>query len=262
MRMGAGVFAAAIVAGFMSFGHSAQAADVLRAAPTPPPIVPAASARPWNALYLGGGGGYAWGTIDGHAHIDISNAPSEDYYPSFDANSWLAYGIVGGDLQLGDHVVLGAFADYTWLDDFSGSQTTDFGGGFHKTFSAQIDSIITVAGRIGIAHNRSLFYGLAGWSWAKGSLSEFEGCNIFCDNLDYSGSVKADGWTVGGGLEHLIEKHLSARLEYRYTHLDTDTISGICSPQVNNCGATYEGWASAAAGIHSVRAALVLRLGG
>ncbi len=256
-------YAFALVAGCVLSG-AAFAADVVIPPPVvPPPPAAIKPANPWHGFYVGGAGGYAWGRIDGHAHIDISNNPSEDYYPSFDAQSWLASGLVGVDAQFGNHVI-GIFADYTWLNDFSGEETINPSGTFYKSFAADIDSIATVAGRIGIVHNtNSLIYALGGWSWAKGSLSEFEGCDPgFCDNLEYSGSVTANGWTAGGGIEHLFGKHLSGRLEYRYTHLNTSSISGNCTPQNSNCGASYYGTASASANIHSVRAALVLRFGG
>ena len=136
-----------------------------------------------------------------------------------------------------------------------------------KTFTASFDSIVTVAARVGLVHkSNSLFYVLGGWSWGKGSLSEFEGClppAAPCDNLSYSGSVKSNGYTVGAGVEHLFHPHISGRLEYRFTQLNTSSISGSCTGStVPKCGASYFGTSSASANIQSVRAALVIRFGG
>jgi outer membrane immunogenic protein len=252
------------------FGQAAMAADIIRQPPAPPkPVVVVKPATPWHGFYIGGGGGYAWGTFHGHAVTDVPTGPDEVFNPNFRANSWLAWAVIGGDIQRGNHV-FGVFADFTWLNDFSGSRTAENGGctlsfGCQKTFTADIDNITTVAGRWGFSHTpSSLIYGLAGWSWAKGSLSEFEGCTPSCENLFYSGPVHANGWTVGAGVEHLIHPHLSARLEYRFTHLKTSSISGACTPNTTpNCGNdSFFGTASATANVQSVRAALVFRFGG
>ncbi len=223
-------------------------------------VGPAHAAEPWSGFYIGGAGGYLWGTIDGAAHTDIPGLPSEDYLTSASDQNWLVSGLIGLDARSGNHVI-GVFADYTWHGDFSSDVSTDFGGGFYKEFAAQFNDIATVAVRLGIVHaTNSLLYGLAGWSWATGSLYEFEGCH-FCDDLEYSGHVKANGVTLGAGIEHMFGPHVSGRVEYRWTHLESGDISGLCTPQVGGCGRAYYGTASADADIHSVRAALVLWFG-
>jgi outer membrane immunogenic protein len=264
------LIAAAAFAALGTLAQSAMAADK-----APPPVRPAVvvkPANPWHGVYIGGGGGWAWGTVDGVAHTDIPKdgqptaLPSEDYFTRFHPNSGLWWAVVGADVQHGA-AVYGIFADYTSLNNFSGSQTGINGGctgTCSKTFSADFDSIITVAARAGLVHtSNSLFYVLGGWSWGKGSLREFEGCVSPCDNLLYSGSVKSNGYTVGAGVEHLFHPHLSARLEYRFTQLNTGSISGSCTQTtVPFCGRIYNGTASASANVQSIRAALVLRFGG
>jgi outer membrane immunogenic protein len=233
-------------------------------------VAPPAAAAPltnWTGFYFGAGVGYGWGQISGSAVTDVPSGPDEVYDTSFAGNGWLASGIAGFDLQLSQHFVVGGFADYAWFDNLSGSQSTaDLGGGYHKTTTADFNNLFTVGGRAGVLLSpKTLVYGLAGWTWAKANLSEFEGCvpyGSFCDDLSYSGSVGAQGATLGVGGEVMINERLSASLEYRWTHLASDTISGACTPNNGgNCGASYFGTTSAVADVQSIRATLRLRFG-
>ena len=260
------VMAGAAVAA-IGFGGVALAADTSLPAPLPKTPVVVKPATPWHGLYVGGGGGYAWATIDGHAHLDPPFTDGRVLRPGFRCE----FGSrpchrrrrLPGRQPRGRHLRRLHLVQRPQRKRDTG---TSFSGDFHKTFSADIDTLATVGGRLGFTHStNSLLYGLAGWSWGKGSLSEFEGCEpdgLFCDDLPYSGSVNWNGWTVGAGIERMFHSHLSAQLEYRFTHLSSTTISGNCTPQNSDCGASYYGEASATAGIHTLRAALVFRFGG
>jgi opacity protein-like surface antigen len=259
------IFLAALALGLGLAGRSALAADAVTVAPAPAVVV-----LPWHGLYAGGGGGYAWGEVEGHAHLDIppccamGGLPSEDFDPNIRVDGGFATAIVGADVQRGPYV-FGAFVDYAWLDNFDGVRSEPGPVIGFKRFTTDIDNLLTVAGRVGLVWQpQSLLYGLAGWSRAQGSLSEFEGClPVPCDNLAYDGSVDLNGWTVGAGLERLYhDNRWSVRLEYRFTHLDGGSISGSCTPATTpSCGREYFGSASADADIQSLRATATVRLG-
>jgi opacity protein-like surface antigen len=248
MRATQFMLAGALVAGIGLAGHGARAADAVAIAATPPP--------PWHGVYVGGGGGYAWGTLHTQARTEILLGPTTDFHAHLNADGGFWTAIIGADIQRGAHV-FGVFADYTWLDDFDHSETVDLGAGTFKTSSGNIDSLVTVAGRIGWVWSPvSMFYGLAGWSWARGSLREFEDCGIACE-LAYSGSFDPDGWTLGAGLERLYhDNRWSLRMEYRYTHLNHESVSGNCTA---SCAPDRVGRLSADGYIHSIRAAATLR---
>src|SRR5258705_5279289 len=73
----------------------------------PAPVVVVKPANPWHGIYIGAGGGWAWGMVDGHAHIDIPKdgqpapLPSEDYFTRFNPNSGFWWAVAGADVQHG-----------------------------------------------------------------------------------------------------------------------------------------------------------------
>jgi opacity protein-like surface antigen len=266
MRATRFVLAGALVTGLGLISQTALAADV---APRPPAVVIAAT--PWHGLYFGGGGGYAWGDIHTRTTTEIpahglnDPLPTEHYNPRIIADGGFWTAIVGADIQRGNHV-FGIFADYDWLHDFRGSESLPVPSvdpNFAKTVTADIDNMLTVAGRLGWTWRpESLIYALAGWSWARGSLNVAEECDPgFCDDLIYGGDIKYSGWTVGAGLERLFhDNRWSLRLEYRYTRLEGGSVSGSCTSP-GDCGRDYFGTASADADVQSVRAVATFRLG-
>jgi outer membrane immunogenic protein len=91
-------------------------------------------------------------------------------------------------------------------------------------YSAEIDWLTTVAGRVGYAQGRWLGYAKAGWAGADVELT-------FADivtPLTASSSTWADGWTVGGGLEYGLARGFSLGVEYNYVDLDTGSFTVRC----------------------------------
>src|SRR5262249_8194648 len=66
-------------------------------------------------------------------------------------------------------------------------------------FTQTVSAIGSVVGRLGIAHNNSLFYAKGGWAIAR---SRFSVVDVGAP-ITGSGSVSNwhNGWTVGGGVE-------------------------------------------------------------
>jgi opacity protein-like surface antigen len=272
-----------VVAGFAAvsvglFNQTALAAD---AAPVRPVVVVAPT--PWHGVYLGVGGGYAWSRLrEFEATIDYVGAPPPGttdpatFFGGINSDGGFGTAIIGGDIQRGAHV-FGIFADYDAYHEFDGSLNsppppcptgatcppTALPTGFARTFGVQFDSMTTVAGRFGFAWSPvSLLYGLAGWSWVKGSLNALETCSPDAcpgGNLQFSAPYASNGWTVGFGMERLFHNdRWSLRLEYRYTDLNNDTASGTCTVCTPDRTATIN---SGDGFIQSLRAVVALRLG-
>ena len=92
-------------------GSLASAADLgVRAAAAPAPVVPVYT---WTGLYVGAGWGYGMYNLDTQA----STVP-----PLFSASQtlggrgWLGTVTAGGDYQLNNWLVIGAFGDYDWAN--------------------------------------------------------------------------------------------------------------------------------------------------
>ncbi len=161
----------------------------------------------WTGIYAGiaGGGGitnYDTDVLGGALNIN-----------GFGGQGALVEGTVGADWQV-NSLVLGALADVHW-SDLEASASTPLGGG--SSASLQSRWGFDVLGRAGVAAtDRTLLYGLLGYSWerSEGSLS----IPVLAVNL--SDDEDASGWTVGGGIEVAATNRISVKGEYRFTGFD------------------------------------------
>lgn len=167
----------------------------------------------WTGFYLGAQIGYAWGDA---SHSFSNFAPSG----SSDPDGWIGGGHIGYNFQSGQ-LVFGIEADIE-------------GGGVDGSFinNAGLTSVGTtdlnwqgsLRGRLGVAADRTLFYLTAGWAFAdvdfSGGPAPGPACCGFSDTLH--------GWTIGGGVEHMMSRNTTIRLEYRYT--DFGETSGALAP--------------------------------
>jgi len=73
------------------------------------------------------------------------------------------------------------------------------------TYTADVDLLTTVTGRVGYARDKWLAYAKGGWAGADIELTLFDhGTPVRANSSDW-----ANGWTVGGGGEYSICKNLS-----------------------------------------------------
>ena len=91
------------------------------------------------------------------------------------------------------------------------------------TAEDKINALGSVTGRVGIAANAALFYAKGGYAWANNELS------LSAGGLTVSDSHVHSGYTVGGGVEYMFAPNWSAKAEYMFTHLEsqTYTLAGI-----------------------------------
>jgi outer membrane immunogenic protein len=204
------VFAAAALA---MFGASSALADGPR-----PYVIGATDLQgqtDWTGFYIGGKLGGAWSDISwtqDNNQFTNNNGDTVSFSPS-----GFAGGIIGGgNVQVG-HWVFGAELSFQGVD-LKETLTSPFFPAT-DTFSAEIDWLATVEGRVGYSFSHWLVFGKVGWVGSHVNLSETSsasGATATAD--DY-----VDGYTLGGGLEFLTASGFVLGLDYSYINLNLST---------------------------------------
>jgi outer membrane immunogenic protein len=211
-----------------------HAADMAVKAP-PPPAAPAFS---WAGGYVGGNIGAVWGreVIDPNFGIifpPFNNLAANIFTPAqfgqSPSTTNRATSVIGGG-QIGYNWQSGAYV-YGLEGDFDGtgvrakssttiSRTTLSGTQtVTANYSANIDWIGTIRGKIGYAWDRAMIYGTGGVAVAGASLD-----TAYAETqpappptpLSASSSKAVVGWTLGAGGEWAIGNAWSLGVEYRH----------------------------------------------
>jgi outer membrane immunogenic protein len=207
-------FLIATSAGFAAAAMpGAQAADMPTKAPRY--IEPAAN---WSGWYIGAHAGAAWqktdvttnsSVYDGYSYIPNPNA-------SFSKSGFIGGGQIGYNWQHGNFV-FGLEGDISGL---SGRASADVTGYDALTYSSKIRWLSTVRGRFGLAVGDTMAYMTAGVAFGgvKNSVSFTDCC------ASYSNSKTKTGWTVGGGVEHMLSRNWTVGLEGLFVDLGRSTV--------------------------------------
>jgi outer membrane immunogenic protein len=192
-----------------------SAADLPRKAPAYSGYVVAPFS--WTGFYLGINGGYGWGKAELTSAGSTFTSPTE--------HGWLLGGTLGYNLQTGVWVWgLEGDLDYAWIKGNAvntvGTGCTGGGGcDIKNTFFA------TARGRLGYAWDRFLPYITGGAAFAGSKISAPSGA---------SQSKTSTGWTVGGGVEYAFLGAWSAKLEYLYADLGSQTCDAtVCGVAID-----------------------------
>lgn len=212
-----------LIAGALALaaGGQALAADLPQPGP-PPPRAPATYVPApvpvftWTGIYIGANGGYAFGQSNWTSPAPIGSTGN------FSTSGFLAGGTLGANYQWGQFV-LGIEGDGDWTN-INGSTSNGSCAVFACT--TQGDWLATVRGRAGYAFNQVLLYGTGGAAF--GNLQASSG------TLPFSNSTQT-GWTAGAGIEYAFTPNLTAKIEYLYVDLGSQSCG---SP---NCGAFVGG---------------------
>jgi outer membrane immunogenic protein len=183
--------AAAVVPG-------AQAADMPIKAPQYVP--PAAS---WAGWYIGAHAGAAW-----------QQAQENEYaFVTFSKTSFIGGGQLGYNWQHGNFV-FGLEGDISGL---SGKNSISSNG---YAISSSIRWLSTVRGRFGLAVGDTMAYATAGVAigGVRNSVS-------FFDEFSYSSTRTKVGWTVGGGVEHMLNPNWTIGLEGLFVDLGRSSLN-------------------------------------
>jgi outer membrane immunogenic protein len=173
----------------------------------PPPVM----LFSWTGFYFGAHVGGAW------AHKDFGNQTfgfgGVTYIPvsaSIDPSGWLAGGQIGAQFQTGSWV-LGFEADASWANLSGSSNCSSIAGpALVANCNAQVNTIGTVAGRLGFALDRLLIYGKGGAAWANDKYQ------LNSSVLNFQANETRWGWMVGVGAEYAFTDSWSAKIEYNY----------------------------------------------
>ncbi|MFL6817663.1 MAG: outer membrane protein [Bradyrhizobium sp.] len=198
---------------------AALAADLGARAPYAKAPAMMAAVGNWSGLSIGADAGYAF---TGSSSGVFTNSIGQSRLP-YDANltGGLGGGFVGYNYQM-QQFVIGVEADWQ-AASIRGSSAPGFAtsaagivdGPYLET--SKVKDYGSLRGRLGMAFDRVLVFGTAGWAWGNFSTTySLEGRPFFTNDRRAT-----DGWSAGGGLEYAFTNNFLGRIEYRHTDLGT-----------------------------------------
>lgn len=202
----------------------AMAADMRM--PVKAPAVVAAAVHSWSGFYVGGHAGYAWG----HSKTEVGRPDALDCGNSAQCEtiSHKTNGVFGG-LHAGynwqvNSIVFGLEAEGGYI----GARGTVFSTiATDHRFEAEYGAYGAFTGRLGVAVNRTLFYGKGGVVIAhikNEALDDFPTPDV--EHIGRSSGTRV-GWTAGGGLEYALGGNWSVRGEYLYMRFNRKTVHDL-----------------------------------
>jgi opacity protein-like surface antigen len=186
--------------------------------------LPSPGVLTWPGLYAGVDGGFGWSS----AYLAAAFDP-DSFAGRFDVAGGFAGVHVGYNWQR-DRAVFGIEADFHGAG-INGSKTFSEGGGpasqgaAFATAETSLNSFGTVRGRLGYALENTLFYATGGFAFGsvKDKLILVNPISGIPVNIATNNQT-ATGYAVGGGIEFYFERSWSAKLEYEYIDLGSDTL--------------------------------------
>jgi outer membrane immunogenic protein len=192
---------------------AAHAADMGR------PVYKATPAAPvpfsWTGFYFGGNIGGA------RRSSQIADAPSSVAFgwlpsPVDSDKTGLIGGLQGGYNWQAGNLVLGIEGDISFASLKSSVSNISLSGA--DTFSANMNTLGTVRGRLGWAVDRVLFYGTGGVAFAN--IKNEINSPVFAPT---GPSSNRTGWTAGGGIEYAVTGNWTVRAEYLHVGFSDKT---------------------------------------
>lgn len=196
------------------------------------PEAPAAGVTyDWSGSYLALFAGGAWGTVD-VTDVDSYNAAPPAGNFSYDPNGFYG-GVLGGRNWQNGTWVFGIEAELGYLGLDDAAQYPPYVGVRLATDSrSSIDSdfFASVTGRVGLAAQNMLFYLKGGGAGLNTDVSFIDtdptGITLASGT---SASEFMVGWTVGGGVELMLNNGWTARGEYMYMDLGDINVAATAS---------------------------------
>jgi outer membrane immunogenic protein len=199
----------------LATGGQSLAADLYNPGPRPLPPVPVPIPLPyiWNGFYIGGNLGAGW------SQGSLSDTAGNTFTPS-SSPSFLAGGQVGANYQFWGGAVAGVEADFDWAGNHNNTSNAAAG----VTVTNNDRWLTTLTGRLGYAWDRVLVYGKGGGAWVGSSDPTVTNVATGA-SITPSTSNSNFGWTLGAGVEWAFWRNWSARLEYDYIGLNSQTFT-------------------------------------
>jgi outer membrane immunogenic protein len=207
---------ASSVAAVAAAGGS-QAADMPLKAPRPTPV----AAPTWAGWYIGLNAGANWQrSADSFGYAGGDLGPTNVTTRSA---GFIGGGQIGYNWQAGN-VVYGLEGDISGLAGHGNTSIRTGAGNNNKSISNQIRWLSTVRARAGFdVGNNTLAYVTGGLA-VGGVKNAFQGTPGFI-GFNKSESTTRVGWTVGGGIEHMLDNHWSIVLEGLFVDLGKSSVT-------------------------------------
>ncbi len=185
----------------MSFASLAQAADLpyRNSAPSSYDYPPSFT---WTGFYAGVNGGLGIGGFNGSGANYFGRDPVGG-----------AFGLTAGYNYQSGNLLIGGEGDYAW------SHIADSASpGVGMASTGVVQNLDTIRARVGYTQDRALFYGTGGYAGGdiRGVLNNVP--TTFADQTRY-----ANGFTLGFGFEYAITPHITAKAEYLYASLGSNS---------------------------------------
>jgi outer membrane immunogenic protein len=212
-----------------TFGPAAAADMPVKARP-----LVAAAVYDWTGFYIGGHGGGGWGSKDvsapsfPFAGTVITPAASTNNLSGWLAGGQIGFNFQGGPGLFGGRWVIGAEAQASWArltDTVACSAVVTIPGvgpvPLNVNCSSKVDSLGTIALRLGSAFDRTFIYSKVGAAWTH---DKYRDDVTTPPPLSFEGSETRWGWMVGAGIEYAFGNNWSGKIEYNYLDLGTETV--------------------------------------
>jgi outer membrane immunogenic protein len=182
--------------------------------PRPPVayVAPVAGLYSWTGFYFGGNLGVGW------SGGSLSDTAGTTFTPNNGAN-FLGGGQVGYNYEFWRGVVVGVEADFDWAGNHNNISNTAAG----VSVTTNDRWLTTLTGRLGYAWNNWLLYGKGGGAWVGSSDPTIT--NVATGATITPSTSSNFGWTIGAGVEWAFLPNWSARLEYDYIGLSSQTFT-------------------------------------
>lgn len=157
----------------------------------------------WSGFYAGGNVGYGWGkaTTSLAAPYDTLNTAG------FNGGVQAGYNFQAGELVFG--VEADAQLSNIYYSQTIGANTTKVG----------VDYFGTLRGRVGYSFDAFMPYATAGIAAGRGTAANTNG------GVTTTNSQTHVGWALGAGVEVAVTDQVTAKAEYLYTNLGSQTYS-------------------------------------
>jgi outer membrane immunogenic protein len=187
----------------------------------------------WTGFYAG----VNVGALSARSQLDGYFPTSADFNYCWDggfvcgSGSQSALGVLGG-VQIGYNLQSGQWVYGLEADiGLSSAKKTATGGSYGYTMDNGIEAFGTARLRVGYAFDHALLYATGGLAYAK-TRDSFSGATGGYSFADVGWRA---GWTVGGGLEYMINRNWSVKGEALYYDLGSKNLES----STTNFGSTY-----------------------
>jgi outer membrane immunogenic protein len=168
----------------------ALAADLSARPYTKAPVMAPAPVYNWTGFYVGG-------------HIGGAFQDNNNVFGGNNDGRFIGGGQVGADYQFSGSWLVGAEAQYSYVDRGNNNAFLFPGGNFNHN----LRGLASVTGRAGYTWGPGLLYVKGGYAYAD-TRNTGIGPFLFDD--------RRDGYTVGGGIEYMFAQNWSGKLEYQF----------------------------------------------